>query len=62
MKFLGNKKLTVPLIIVGLIVSACLDTHKSRKSEPTKQEHKIDSAIIATVQLTATDIGYYVKE
>lgn len=49
MKFLGNKKLTLPLFIGGLLFTACFDPVNNPPQE-NKQEIQIDSTR-ATAQL-----------
>lgn len=61
MKFVNNKKLTLPLIILGLVVTACLDNIDNKQVDPPKQEHKTDSTMIRA-QIVQAKVGYYLQE
>lgn len=43
MKFLGNKKLTLPLFIGGLLFTACFDPANNPPPQEDKQEVKTDT-------------------
>lgn len=60
MKFLGNKKLTLPLFIAAVVVTSCFDPINNQEEQP--QQEVVQDSTKTTAQLIPIEWGEYSKE